>query len=886
MQLIETSLRQNRSEDFASNANLDRIEVPLQRVKPTSQEWPNKTLEEILIPNEQEVKKDLEDLPELKKIEVTKQPKTLAFPLKPNETGSKAIKLKPLENPLLQINDEEFDADFFTKDLTFPDFGKSKKIEEDKEITQSLDTKEKIEESKGSAPFNFDQLEDMGEIIDIGFDDDLDPDSYLQQFKPKKQTKNIGDMTFKNHKIVKQSFEKSKDTDTIQSLSSAQLREKSQAETISQNMANSEISLQQISTDSLSLHFKKTKSHNVWNEEISIGETKDIDILNNKQKDQILMHLLKERGDFKEKLRIAENEMMQRNSHSIGMEGNLHLAFLFSSPLIRRTNSSIENISQLDYLTEINDILRVCSRRKYEIKYKIDVATVSNLRSTITDCPIALHFSGHGIENTLENLGNEYALFKDKGNILLLEDEHGMADYFYEEDLKYMVQMSQNTFEVVFVSSCYSQFAGEVFLNAGAKHVIWIKSGERISDKASLRFSRVFYETLFVKNYNVWTSFEIAKEEINKVINASEANKFLLLIRNDSDDEHSWEHTWYSISNFKPGALTNIDYKPVFDSVPSNVECFIGRQQDMYEAINLLDYHRLVSILGPPGIGKTSLARNLANYLKDRKKYNDGIIYVALRGWESAQMFLTRLWLLIRTAWSIEDYKKYGLEEIEKKSNVKNNQVGIDKDDESKYRSWILHMLREKEVLLVLDNAEDPLEDDTTNFVNELDFIIDNCPKIKFLVTTRKTINKLAHNHEKPYILQPLSKEASLKLLIAKAPRDIKNQELQELLVCTLPKHWKISQALNIKFLNPEQKWTLLDHPFTALLGGHPQAISLAAPLLEYKPLKRLFYDFWDSNLMDAIDCNSLPGMPSSFKIFILLSPTLISIPNLFISRF
>jgi len=169
------------------------------------------------------------------------------------------------------------------------------------------------------------------------------------------------------------------------------------------------------------------------------------------------------------------------------------------------------------------------------MKYKTDVATVSNLRSTITDCPIALHFSGHGIENTHANLGQEYALYKNKGNILLLEDENGMADYFFEEDLKYMIEISQNAFEVVFVSSCYSQFAGEVFLNAGAKHVICIRRGERISDKASLRFSRVFYETLFVKNYNVCASFSIAKEEVSKVINSSEASKFILLIHGQDD---------------------------------------------------------------------------------------------------------------------------------------------------------------------------------------------------------------------------------------------------------------------------------------------------------------------------------------------------------------
>ena len=454
---------------------------------------------------------------------------------------------------------------------------------------------------------------------------------------------------------------------------------------------------------------------------------------------------------------------------------------MFSSPLIRRTVLSIENIMQLDYSTEIDDILKACSNRDYEIKYEIDVATVSNLRGTITDWPVALHFSGHGIDNTKENLGNEYCLFKDKWNILLLEDEYGMADYFFEQDLKYMIEISRNAFEVVFVSSWYSQFAGEVFLNAGAKHVICIRNGERISDKASIRFSRVFYETLFVKNYNVCTAFNIAKEEVKNVINGSEANKFILLIQgqdNTNGDISDYCHKCYGFSNFNHGQLTNIDSKPIFDLIPSKVEWFIGRQQDMYEIINLLDYHKLVSILGPPSIGKTSLTRNLANYVKDRKKFGDGIIYVALRGCESAQMFLTRLCLRIRTTCSLEEYKKYGLGEIDRKSNSEDNGAYIDKDDESRYRDFILHILRDKKVLLILDNAEDPLEDDNKRFVDELDAIIDHWNKIKFLVTTRKTINKLAHDHEKPYILQPLSKKASLKLLIAKAPREIKKTEL------------------------------------------------------------------------------------------------------------
>mmetsp|Transcript_40300 Transcript_40300/g.46238 ORF Transcript_40300/g.46238 Transcript_40300/m.46238 type:complete len:93 (+) Transcript_40300:16-294(+) len=92
-------------------------------------------------------------------------------------------------------------------------------------------------------------------------------------------------------------------------------------------------------------------------------------------------------------------------------------------------------------------------------------------------------------------------------------------------------------------------------------------------------------------------------------------------------------------------------------------------------------------------------------------------------------MFLTRLCLLVRSACSIEEYKKYGLEEIDTKTNLirdGNQTKEIDKIDESKYRNFILNMLREREVLLILDNAEDPLEDDNARFIGELDVILDN----------------------------------------------------------------------------------------------------------------------------------------------------------------
>jgi hypothetical protein len=190
-------------------------------------------------------------------------------------------------------------------------------------------------------------------------------------------------------------------------------------------------------------------------------------------------------------------------------ESAYHLAFMFASPLVRKMNNNLENIMKLDYKNEIAGVEKILKNVQHEIKYKVEVATISNFRSVIADAPIALHFTGHGIQNNRQSLGGVYELYKDKGNILLLEDENCMAEYLFENDLKKLVELSKANreftynYEVVFVSSCHSEFAGNIFHVSGAHHVICIQKSDTILDKASLRFSKVFYETLFVKKYSV-----------------------------------------------------------------------------------------------------------------------------------------------------------------------------------------------------------------------------------------------------------------------------------------------------------------------------------------------------------------------------------------------
>lgn len=113
--------------------------------------------------------------------------------------------------------------------------------------------------------------------------------------------------------------------------------------------------------------------------------------------------------------------------------------------------------------------------------------------------------------------------------------------------------------------------------------MICIDKNHRISDKASLRFSQVFYETLFVKKYSVCKAFQIAKEDIRTMINFGEANKFLMLVNEEHDAKGKVEkkHKCFPITKFNQGTLVKYEQIPLFNSTPANIDYFRGRQQEM-----------------------------------------------------------------------------------------------------------------------------------------------------------------------------------------------------------------------------------------------------------------------------------------------------------------
>lgn len=143
-------------------------------------------------------------------------------------------------------------------------------------------------------------------------------------------------------------------------------------------------------------------------------------------------------------------------------------------------------------------------------------------------------------------------------------------------------------------------------------------------------------------------------------------------------------------------------------TLPSQPTPFVGREAELAEIGRMLDSGecRLLTLIGPGGIGKTRLALQAATERVDT--FVDGVFFVPLAGLPTADM----LGGTLATALELESGAAADL------------------------RAQLLHYLRDKELLLVLDNFEHLL--DGTELLTD---ILHHAPEVTLLVTSRARLN-------------------------------------------------------------------------------------------------------------------------------------------------
>lgn len=146
---------------------------------------------------------------------------------------------------------------------------------------------------------------------------------------------------------------------------------------------------------------------------------------------------------------------------------------------------------------------------------------------------------------------------------------------------------------------------------------------------------------------------------------------------------------------------------PMIEStLPSQVNSFIGRRQDLQRALDLLRKNRLLTIIGPGGIGKTRLSLQLVNRLNNASL--DSVYFVPLEAVSKPESLI----------WAIAE------------------EIGIRFEPEHPALEQLSAFFSQQKSLIILDGFEVLLA--AKNVVASL---LESTPQLRILVTSRERLN-------------------------------------------------------------------------------------------------------------------------------------------------
>ncbi|MBI3799318.1 MAG: tetratricopeptide repeat protein [Deltaproteobacteria bacterium] len=327
-------------------------------------------------------------------------------------------------------------------------------------------------------------------------------------------------------------------------------------------------------------------------------------------------------------------------------------------------------------------------------------ATTAAVQTALLDSYDVVHFIGHGA---------------DDGR-LLLEQENAVADLLSVERAAQMLHSSQA--RLIVISACHSGKAAQALRQAGIANVVAIDEQLPITDRAAALFNQLFYGGL-VRGRSLSEAFLLG-------VDAVQADNEVGDHRPPLHEKTGAELPLWS-SRFSPffaddrplaasaghGQYEELDAWTVPTNLPHNPE-IVGREALMVDAIKALADARLVTLTGPGGIGKTTIAEEVARWHAERELFHDGVFFVSLEGIKDA----------VRLA-----------ETMARALNVTpdpTNPVGS-----------LQAALTRREVLLLLDNAETLLEEpieDASSAVGVLGALLEAAPGLKLIVTSREAL--------------------------------------------------------------------------------------------------------------------------------------------------
>ena len=235
-------------------------------------------------------------------------------------------------------------------------------------------------------------------------------------------------------------------------------------------------------------------------------------------------------------------------------------------------------------------------------------------------------------------------------------------------------------------------------------------------------------------------------------------------------------------------SLASLDAHP--NNLPSQFSTFIGRESEIAAIRNQLSAHRLVTITGPGGVGKTRLALQIAADVV--QGFPDGVFLVALAPIASGELVPHAL----ASAIEVAELPSEPLEDT------------------------VVRCIGRKSVLFVFDNSEH-VSSEVATIIKR---IVSECPNVRCLVTGREPLHLVGENVER---LEPLATPAD-----ARTVADLEALDGTRLFL-------ERARAVVSDFSLADRDSSIVAE-VCRRLEGIPLAIELAASRLATMPLPRL----------------------------------------------
>jgi len=102
----------------------------------------------------------------------------------------------------------------------------------------------------------------------------------------------------------------------------------------------------------------------------------------------------------------------------------------------------------ISFSEEFEQIKESIEEKNIEFNYRYSVANAKNILKALRENPVGLHFSGHGFQNTEKLFQGDkkgWLKYKNKGDVLIFENEGGSSEFFFTSDLKKMFEDIKRT---------------------------------------------------------------------------------------------------------------------------------------------------------------------------------------------------------------------------------------------------------------------------------------------------------------------------------------------------------------------------------------------------------------------------------------------------------